>query len=80
MLREAAREGELTGEAEAGWDVPRGLLNVLMGLVLVYSMLFATGFWLYSNTVPAVITTATGLLAAVFLTLTWKNHRARGGA
>jgi len=80
VLRVAEREGELTGEAEAGWDVPRGLLNVLMGLVLVYSMLFATGFWLYSNTVPAVVTTATGLLAALFLTLTWKNHRSRGGA
>ena len=60
--------GEEAGRGETGgWEVPGGLVKVLLGLVLVYSMVFSTGFWLYGNTVPAVVTTASALASAAIL-------------
>ena len=60
------REGSLP-YGEKQWDVPRGLIAMLVGSMTVYSVLFATGFWIYSNTIPAVILTVVALLGAVFL-------------
>jgi len=49
------------------WDVPRGILAMLIGVVLVYSALFATGFWIYGNTIPALVLSGVVVIAAVFL-------------
>ena len=70
---EAGEEIDSSPEGGGGWDVPKGLLNVFLGLVLIYSALFATGFWLYSNTVPAVITSVTAVASAILLGLAWKE-------
>lgn len=56
------------------WSVPAGLLSVFLGLVLIYSLLFATGFWLYSNTLPALISTTTAIAATYFLSRLWKSE------
>lgn len=67
-------EGVEPGGGPAGkWDVPRGLLNVFLGLVLIYSAMFATGFWLYSNTVPAVITSVTAVVSALLMRMAWRD-------
>ena len=60
------QEGSLPKD-EIQWDVPRGLIAMLVGSMTVYSILFATGFWIYNNTVPAVILSIVALLGAVFL-------------
>jgi len=60
------QEGSLPNN-QKNWDVPRGLLAMLVGSMTVYSILFATGFWIYSNTVPAVILTVVAVVGAVFL-------------
>ncbi len=76
ILMGAALDGEGV-EPEGGpagkWDVPRGLLNVFLGLVLIYSAMFATGFWLYSNTVPAVITSVTAVVSALLMRMAWRD-------
>lgn len=56
------------------WSVPAGLLSVFCGLVLIYSLLFATGFWLYSNTLPALVSTTTAVASAYFLSRLWKSQ------
>ena len=60
------QEGSLPKD-EIQWDVPRGLIAMLVGSMTVYSILFATGFWIYNNTVPAAILSIVALLGAVFL-------------
>jgi len=76
VLEGAVLDGEGV-EPEGGpagrWDVPRGLLNVFLGLVLIYSAMFATGFWLYSNTVPAVITSVTAVVSALLMRMAWRD-------
>ena len=60
------QEGSLPKD-EIQWDVPRGLIAMLVGSMTVYSILFATGFWIYNNTIPAVILSVVAILGAVFL-------------
>lgn len=75
VLDEALASGEDVGElARRKWDLPASLLNVFLGITLIYSMLFATGFWLYSNTIPATITTATAAISACLLFILRKKE------
>lgn len=53
------------------WSVPSGILAMLLGCVLIYSCLFATGYWIYGETTWAIILTIAALLSAYLLKQTW---------
>ncbi|MFQ5674520.1 MAG: Na+:solute symporter, partial [bacterium] len=53
-------------------NLPAALLSVFWGVLLTYSLLFSTGFWLYSNTPAALLTTTTAVVSAFFLLRQWK--------
>jgi len=55
------------GEGEGAWEVPAGILKMVLGCFAIYGALFATGFWIYGNTFPAVILTAVTVASAVAL-------------
>jgi len=55
------------------WDVPSGLVGVVLGIILVYSSLFLIGFWLYSNYTAIVISSMITVLSSVLLVRIWKN-------
>ncbi len=48
--------------AETG-TLPRGILMMFLGTTAIYSTLFATGYWLYGETLLAVFTTLTSLVS-----------------
>jgi Na+/proline symporter len=74
VIREAAEAGvPITSEKSKAWDVPVGILCMLLGCVTVYSALFATGYWIYGNITVAVLLTALAVIAAFALTKTWKK-------
>ena len=64
-----------SGETQA-WVVPRGLLAVLLGSVLVYSILFAVGNGLYGNYGWASGLTALALLSGFMLNKQWSKLKA----
>ncbi len=65
------------GDKKPKWDVPRGLINVFLGCVSIYSALFSIGFWIYSNYTAAVITTVTAVISSAGLIKNW-NPSVRG--
>jgi len=68
VIETARREGEdLSDTPGRGWDVPRGILNVFLGSIMIYSSLFTIGFWLYGNPFPAVITAVAAIISTLFL-------------
>jgi hypothetical protein len=68
VLQRAAIRGEAVEEyLSQDWDVPDGLLRAFLAITLVYAALFATGFWLYSNTVPAILAIVVALMSSLFL-------------
>ncbi len=76
VVEEARQEGSPIPEEEGkGWDVPWGILCMLLGVFAVYSTLFATGQWLYAHYGLAITFTLIALLSAVLLLKAWKKMR-----
>ncbi|MEE9368894.1 MAG: sodium:solute symporter family protein [Pontiella sp.] len=64
---------EADGEVVEGdaVNLPRGILCMVLGCALVYSALFATGFWLYGQTMPAVVLSIVAVASAIMLFKLW---------
>jgi len=76
VLLRAAADGETIEGARQKWTVPMGILCMAVGCLAVYSALFATGYWIYSNHLPAIILTCTAVVSSVFLMMTWRRVNA----
>ncbi|MCK5863398.1 MAG: Na+:solute symporter [Candidatus Hydrogenedentes bacterium] len=57
---------------ETAWQVPQGILCMMLGCVSIYSVLFATGYWLYGRYGLASSLTALAIVSAVILTRQWR--------
>ena len=55
------------------WSVPAGLTAMLLGVVLIYSIMFATGYWIYGRTTQAIVLTVVSTIAAVLLVKAWNR-------
>ena len=53
--------------------LPLQILAMVVGCLAVYSALFATGYWIYGNMIPAFYTTALAIGGGVILMLLWKK-------
>lgn len=58
-------------DEEIPWSVPRGILLMVLGCVTIYSLLLATGYWLYGNTLLGPILTLSFLISSFFLIRVW---------
>jgi hypothetical protein len=50
--------------------------TTLVGCVAVYSSLFATGYWIYGNRMPAMVLTVIAVGSSVSLAMVWPKLRA----
>ena len=57
------------------WDLPSSLLGVFLGLLMIYNGLFSIGFWLYGNTIPALITFTVSIISTILLIKMWTKFR-----
>ena len=60
---------------EDGSDFPQAVLGMVFGAGMIYGILFTTGYMLYGQTVPALITGALALGCALGLRRVWPNIR-----
>jgi Na+/proline symporter len=79
VLDRAAEEGEPVASAGERWTVPAGIACMVAGCFAVYSALFAVGYWLYGNSVPAAILSVVAIVASVFLVKAWGRIHAQAG-
>jgi Na+/proline symporter len=73
VMARARAAGEPMEESSRSWDVPVGLLCAALGSVLVYSTLFATGYFIYGRIPAAIGLTAVALGTGAMLLLAWKR-------
>jgi len=74
VLNRAEREGvDIRPLKDEAWRVPQGILCMVLGSVAIYSTLFATGYWIYGNTVLASVLTFTAALSAYLLKNAWQK-------
>ncbi|NDG45697.1 MAG: Na+:solute symporter [Flavobacteriia bacterium] len=62
-------------EEKQGWTVPSGILAMLLGCSLIYSIMFATGYYIYGNYQYALPISTLALVSGYFLIKTWKKIR-----
>jgi len=71
VLQEAQLDNDAVDESGKREDLPMGILCMVIGCLAVYSALFATGFWIYANRIPAVILTIVAIVSATLLVKAW---------
>lgn len=71
VVRQAQEEGVTLGGGRADWNVPAGILCMFLGCVAVYSTMFATGYWIYGQTLPAILLTLAASVSALLLSRAW---------
>lgn len=62
---------------DTAWQVPRGILCMLLGCLSIYSALFATGYLIYGNYLPGVLLSATAVISGLILVRQWRDLLAR---
>ncbi len=55
------------------WSVPAGVTAMLLGVLLIYSIMFSTGYWIYGRTTQAIVLTVVSIIAGVLLVKAWNR-------
>lgn len=77
VLKEAKEAKQNIVVDTDGWSVPAGIKAMLLGCVLIYSCLFATGYYIYGETTRALILTVAALVSVYLLKKTWTKIKAK---
>jgi len=75
VVENANQENDPIQETERDWDVPTGILCMVLGCFAVYAALFATGNWIYGKNLLAGILTTISIVATVILIKLWSKLR-----
>ena len=76
IINEAENENIILKDNNEGWSVPSGIVAMLLGCVLIYSTMFATGYWIYGDYNYAIILSITVIISGFLLTKMWKKIKA----
>lgn len=60
-------------EKQEQGQLPMEIGLMLVGSVMVYAALFAVGFWIYGNILPAIIATVVATIGGVIIIKSWKK-------
>jgi Na+/proline symporter len=63
-------------DSDEGWSVPSGILAMLLGCLMIYSTMFATGYYIYGDYQLAFPLTGLVMVSAFFLVKIWKKVKA----
>ena len=75
VVEEAKSENKDISKGEGKWSVPSGIIAMLLGVVLVYTVMFATGHWIYGKTTSAIILTSVAGVSGFFLIKVWNKMK-----
>ncbi|MDX1316909.1 MAG: sodium:solute symporter family protein [Xanthomarina gelatinilytica] len=73
IVLEARQENIELENTKAGWSVPSGILAMLVGCALIYSIMFATGYIIYGNYLNGLLLIGAALIFALLLMKLWKK-------
>ena len=79
VIEKARKDGDPISREERPWNVPLGILCMVLGCVAVYSALFATGMWLYGNTGAASVLSVVSVATTLVLVRMWRRLTATWG-
>ncbi|MEM1338787.1 MAG: sodium:solute symporter family protein [Bacteroidota bacterium] len=75
VVKEAEVDKDPVVLTEEKWSVPSGIKAMLLGVVLIYTIMFATGHWIYGKTTSALVLTAVAALSGFLLVVVWNKMK-----
>ncbi|MEM7381876.1 MAG: Na+:solute symporter, partial [Bacteroidota bacterium] len=75
VVEEAREEQVEIVNSQEKWSVPSGITAMLLGVALIYSLLFATGYWIYGRTTAALILSVVALVSGILLIRAWNRMK-----
>jgi len=63
-------------DSNEGWSVPSGIIAMLVGCVLIYSVMFATGHYIYGEYTSALTLSVLAIASTLVLIRLWKKIKA----
>ena len=72
-FKSITKEKNIDIHFDKNWNVTSGIKAMLLGCLLIYSILFATGHWIYGNTITAILVTILVIISLYFLLKIWKT-------
>ncbi|MFT4534323.1 MAG: SSS family solute:Na+ symporter [Saprospiraceae bacterium] len=76
IINEAEADGITLKDNNEGWSVPFGIVAMLLGCVLIYSCMFATGYYIYGDYNYAIPLTGVAIVSGGLLIKVWNKIRA----
>jgi Na+/proline symporter len=76
VIDEASDENIVLIDNNEGWSVPSGIIAMIISCVLIYSIMFATGHWIYGYYNSAIILTGVAIISAFGLSQVWNKIKA----
>lgn len=77
VIREAKAENIELIDSKEGWSVPSGILAMIVGCALIYSVMFATGYYIYGDYTNALMLSATAVISSFILIRLWRKIKAK---
>lgn len=76
VIAKAVSQNEINNDQIETGQLPLEILCMFLGCITVYCALFATGFWIYGNSTPAMICSVVAIIGTLFLVNLWKRLKA----
>ncbi|MCK0179497.1 Na+:solute symporter [Flavobacteriaceae bacterium S0862] len=76
VVNEARAENIEVVDSNEGWSVPSGIIAMLVGCVLIYSVMFATGHFIYGEYTSALALSGLAIASTFILIKLWKKIKA----
>ena len=73
VIIDANRDNIVLKKSEKKFDLCMGILCMVIGCLAVYGALFATGYWIYANYLPAIILTIVTVVSTILLVAVWNK-------
>lgn len=75
VINDAHVDNETIVKTDEKWSVPSGISAMLLGCILIYTCMFATGYWIYGDHTLAIILTGLAVLSGFLLAKVWNRMK-----
>ena len=75
IVEEARKDSEDITEENESWTVPSGIIAMLLGCTMIYSIMFSTGYFIYGNYKLAIPLFGLAVVSGLYLIKVWKKIR-----
>ena len=75
IVEEARKDSEDIIEENESWTVPSGIIAMLLGCTMIYSIMFSTGYFIYGSYNLAIPLFGLAVISGLYLIKVWKKIR-----